>query len=139
METTYFRTARAFTATTTAPLYTGKFVRRGTTGTHPTAGNYFVALAFGPVEAVPDTLVISAVTYIEGTDYWIVHDDTAWGYGPSSLFGLEWISSHAPANNAAIVIAYTYNALPRDVEARAGQWRLVTTDLRAHAARVLPT
>lgn len=134
-ETTYFRTARAFTATTTAQLYNVKFVRRGTVSTHPTVGNYFVALAFGPIEDVPNAIIISATTYVEGTDYWVVHDDTAWGYGPTSLFGLEWISSHAPANNSAITLVYDYNALPRDVEARASQWRLVTTDLRAHAAK----
>jgi baseplate J-like protein len=134
-ETTYFRTARAFTATTTAQLYNVKFVRRGTVSTHPTVGNYFVGLAFGPIEDVPNTIVISGTTYVEGTDYWVVHDDTAWGYGPTSLFGLEWISSHAPPNNSAITLTYDYNALPRDVEARAAQWRLVTTDLRAHAAK----
>ncbi len=134
-ETTYFRTARAFTATTTAQLYNAKFVRRGTVNTHPTVGNYFVGLAFGPIEDVPNSIVIASTTYVEGTDYWVVHDDTAWGYGPTSLFGLEWISSHAPTNNSAITITYDYNALPRDVEARASQWRLVTTDLRAHAAK----
>jgi len=138
-ETTYFRTARAFNTTSGNALNVNNFVRFKTGGTHPTSGNYFVQLAFGPIVDFPTTLTISTTTYTQGTDYWVVHDNTAFGYGPTSLFGLEWLSTHAPADAQQIVLSsassYIYNAVPADVQDRVRQWRLVTTDVWAHAAR----
>lgn len=138
-ETVYFRDALVFTATTTADLHNAKFVRQHTNDVAPTVGNYFVPLAFGPIESFPDTLSVNGVTYVEGTDYWVVHDDTAFGYGPSSKFGLEWLSTNKPVDGQVIALSggatYVYNRLPADVEARARRWRLVTTDVRAHAAK----
>ena len=138
-ETTYFRTARAFNGLSTHELYVGKFVRQDTNGVHPTASNYFVQLAFGPIITFPSTLTIGATTYVKGVDYWVVHDDTAFGYGPTSMFGLEWKASSAPTDGSAIALSggqgYTYNRIPRDVEDRIRRWALVTTDARAHAAK----
>lgn len=134
-EASYMRTARVFTAGSTDELFTGKFVRQGTVSTHPTAANIFQQLAWGPVEVFPSNLVIGGNTYVKGADYWVVHDDTAYGYGPRSLFGLEWLAAHHPANNAATSLQYSYNAIPRDVQERAERWRLVATDVRAHAAK----
>ena len=84
---------------------------------------------------------MAGTTYVEGTDYWEVHDDSAWGYGPTSLFGLEWNAGHTPPADAAITLSggasNTYNAVPRDVEDRIRRWRLVGTDARAHAAKAI--
>lgn len=134
-ETTYMRTARVFTSGSTDALFTGKFVRQGTVSTHPTAANIFMQLAFGPIDAFPSSLIIGGNTYVRGTDYWVVHDDTAYGYSPRSLFGLEWLAAHHPVNNAAASLQYSYNAIPRDVQERVERWRLVATDVRAHAAK----
>jgi hypothetical protein len=134
-ETTYMRTARVFTSGSTDALFTGKFVRQGTVSTHPTAANIFMQLAFGPIDVFPSPLIIGGNTYVKGTDYWVVHDDTAYGYSPRSLFGLEWLAAHHPANNAAASLQYSYNAIPRDVQERVERWRLVATDVRAHAAK----
>jgi hypothetical protein len=133
--TAYMRTAVVFDNTTGSALQASRYVRLGTAGTHPTVGNRFVRLALGPVLAVPDTLTIGGTTYAEGTDYWVVHDDTASGYSPTSYFGLEWLASHSPADGAAVPVVYSYNALPRDVEDRVGRWRLVGTDARVHQAK----
>lgn len=134
-ETLYFRTARLFVSASTSALYATSFVRQNTAGVHPTVGNYFVALAFGPVVTVPATITVAGVTYVQGTDYWVVHDDSAFGYAPGSLFGLEWLAGHAPADAVAIALAYTYNAIPRDVTDRLERWRLVATDAQVHAAK----
>jgi hypothetical protein len=134
-ETLYFRTGNLFTGDTGSPRYTGRFVRQDTPDTHPTSGNHLVPLAFGPLITVPNTIVIGGTTYTKGTHYWVVHDDSAFGYGPTSSFGLEWLAASAPAAGAEIVLAYTYNALPRDVEQRIRRWALVTTDARAHQAK----
>jgi hypothetical protein len=138
-ETTYLRVARAFNSLNTHPLFTGNFVRQNTNNVRPVAGNYFLALAFGPIISFPSSLVIGTTTYVKGTDYWVVHDDTAFGYGPTSMFGLEFKASTAPVDGTAIGLsggnAYTYNRIPRDVEDRIRRWSLVTTDARAHAAK----
>lgn len=134
-ETLFFRTARVFNSVSGNDLNATRFVRQDTNGTHPAVDNYFVQLAFGPLITVPSTITVSATTYTKGVDYWVVHDDTAFGYTPTSLFGLEWLASHHPADGAAIALAYTYNAIPRDITARVERWRLVATDVKVHAAR----
>lgn len=140
-ETVYMRRSRAFTAAAGNQLTTANFVRDDTSGVHPAAGNFFMQLAFGPIVTFPDSLTLGGVTYYKGTDYWVVHDDTAFGYGPTSLYGIEWNSAHAPADGAQIVLSggsgYTYNSVPRDVENRIRQWRLTTQDARAHAAKIV--
>jgi hypothetical protein len=135
VETLYFRTATTFSNSSTSPLYATSYVRQGTSGTHPTVGNQFVRLAFGPLVTVPATITISSTTYHKGTDYWVVHDDSAFGYGPGSYFGLEWLAASAPADAAAIALTYTYNAIPRDVTERVQRWRLVATDVQVHQAK----
>jgi hypothetical protein len=136
-ETTFLRTARAFNATTGNALNIANFVRLNTT-TAPSLGNYFVQLGFGPIVSFPDTLTVGGTTYIQGTDFWVVHNRTAFGYAPTSMFGLEWLSSHAPADASTIVLdsasSYIYNAVPADVQARIAQWRLVTSDVQVHQA-----
>lgn len=138
-ESIFFRSTQVFTATPGNPLTITAFVRKDTPDTRPTSTNIFVQLAFGPITNFPATLTISGTTYVKGVDYWVVHDDTAFGYGPTSLFGLEWLSTRKPAENTAISLsgaaAYTFNRVPRDVEDRVRRWRLVTTDVRAHAAK----
>lgn len=138
-ETLYFRDALFFSGVSTDILYSDKFVRQDTNNVKATANNYFVPLAFGPISIFPSTLTINGITYVKGVDYWVVHDDTAFGYGPTSLYGLEWLSTHKPSDGQVIALSggstYIYNRLPRDVEDRARQWRLVTTDVRAHQAK----
>lgn len=133
-ETLYFRT-NPFTGATDSPIYTGRFVRLNTVGTRPISGNHFVPLAFGPLLVVPATITIGGTPYTQGTHFWVVHDDTAVGYGPTSAFGLEWLAGSAPTAGAEIDLTYTYNALPADVEDRNRRWALVTTDARAHQAK----
>jgi hypothetical protein len=137
-ETVYFH-ANAFTNTSSDLLYRNNYVRRNTANVHPTTGNHLVPLAFGPILTFPSSLTVGATTYTEGTDYWVVHNDTAFGYGPTSLFGLEWRNAVAPVDGTAISLTgtktYTFNRLPRDVEERARAWGLVGSDVRAHAAK----
>ncbi len=136
-EATFFRSTSVFASS--GPLDVDKFVRLNSPGTNPVVGNVFVRLAYGPILAFPNSLTVAGTTYLEGTDYWVVHDDTAFGYGPTSLFGLEWLGTHVPPENAAITLsgasAYTYNRVPRDAEDRVRRWRLVGTDARVHAAK----
>lgn len=139
-ETVYFRNASVFNGTPGTAMYNGNFVRQDTNNVHPGATAFFLPLAYGPIIDFPDTLPgPSASTLVKGTDYWVVHDDTAFGYGPTSLFGLEFRSTLVIPEDFGFALsggnAYTYNALPRDVEARARRWSLVTTDVRAHAAK----
>jgi uncharacterized phage protein gp47/JayE len=139
VETTYWR-PKTFSATTTSKYFADNFVRLSDDGeVAPTVGNKFLPLAWGPILTFPEELVIAGTTYVRDTDYWVVHDDTGFGYSPTSMFGLEWLASNAPPVDSQISLseqqAYTYNRLPADVEARARKWKLVATDVKAHAAK----
>lgn len=137
-ETSYFVTL-AFNTTTDSQMYRNLFVRQNTANVRPVTGNLFLPLAFGPIVTFPNSLTIAGATYTKGTDYWVVHEDNAFGYGPSSRFGLEWLASSHPTDGQQIVLSgndgYFYNRLPGDVENRARTWRMVTQDVRAHAAK----
>jgi hypothetical protein len=122
-------------------------------GTNPTSGNIFIPLAYGPILTMSSTIVVGATTYGLATPahpmgttsggvtyaYQIVHDKTANGYTPQSLFGLEWNVGTAPANNTAFTVgadgAYTYNQVPTSIQQAIDVWRLAGTDVRAHQAQ----
>lgn len=126
-------TGKTFTSVVGDPLYNGNFVRLNTPGTTPTVGNVFSQLTYGPILSFPDVISVAGVEYRERQDFFIVHDDTAFGWGPTSRFGIEWVV--APANGTQVGVSYFYNKIPRSVEARIRRWRLVGTDARAHAAK----
>lgn len=139
VETTYYR-PKTFSATTTDDYYVGNYVRLSSAGiVAPAIGNKFLQLAWGPIIDFPESLVIGGTTYVRDVDYWVVHDDTGFGYSPASRFGLEWNASNQPAPDSMIALAdsqaYFYDRLPADVQARAAKWKLVTTDLLVHAAK----
>lgn len=135
-ETFMFSSARTFSNTTADVMYRQNYVRLNTNNVRPTAGSVFSQLSYGPIHSFPDVLSIAGEEYREGVDYYVVHDDTAFGYGPVSRFGLEWVSGRPrPANGTAVGLSYFYNRVPRDVEANIRRWRLVGTDARAHAAK----
>jgi len=118
-------------------------------GTNPANANVFIPLAFGPIITVPSTIVIGGTTYGLATAanplgtvsggvtyaYQIVHNDTAAGYAPNSLFGLEWNAANLPANNTTFSVDYTYNGVPHAVQNEINSWRLVGTDAVAHQAK----
>lgn len=135
----YFSNGTTFSATAGAPMDIAKFSRADTANVYPTAGNIFLPLAFGPILTFPDQLVIGGTTYNKGTDYWVVHDDSAFGRGPTGMYGLEWLVSRALAAGTQISLtesyAWTYNYVPWRVEKAIRDWSLVTTDARAHAAK----
>lgn len=137
-----------FNTTSGSPYNRANYVR--TDGTEPTAGNVFIPLNFGPILSVPEVLSIGGHTYslvgsgatAEHTDaYRIVHDDTAFGYSPISLFGLEWDSTQQPASNTVFAIGenddYTYNDIPGAVQAEIDRWRLLGVDVLTHQAKTI--
>lgn len=126
------------------------FVRAN--GTTPISGNVFIPLAYGPVLTISPTVTVGSTTYGLATTanpmgsvsggvtyaYQIVHDKTANGWTPQSLFGLEWHAANLPANNSVFTLgvdgAYTYNEVPTSVQKEIDSWRLAGTDVRAHQA-----
>lgn len=112
-------------------------------GTIATADNIFMPLSFGPIVTFPAHLTIGLETYDEGVDYFVVHQKSPFGYAPKSLFGIEWLSvtngqSQAlPADATQVLLEYTYNDVPTACEVAIRQWRLVTTDVWAHQAKLI--
>lgn len=146
-QTVVFRNTLTFNNTTGSQYNRLNYIRPD--GTNPTAANVFIPLAWGPIVTVPASVVVGGTTYGLATPahplgsvsggityaYQIVHDDTAFGYSPSSLYGLEWNASTLPANNTVFSFDYTYNAVPHAVQNEINRWRLITTDALAHQAK----
>ncbi len=140
-----------FSATPGGTYFTGNFVRPD--GTSPVAGNFFIPLAFGPIISLPSTITIASVTYGLATAanplgtssgginyaYQIAHQTGAFGWGPYSLYGLEWSSAFHPVNGTAFSISagYTFNQVPASVQQDLDNWKLAGTDVQAHQAVTL--
>ena len=142
-ETLVFKTARTFNNTTSSPFYRQNFRRKNEVV--PTNGNFFVPYASVPLldPSTSDQIVINAVTYIEGTHYWLVHDTSVKGGSPRSLAGIE-IRSAAngspladPPNSSRFTVSTVFNEVPRSVEAAINNWRLVGTDVWVHQAKLM--
>lgn len=116
-------------------------------GTTPKLGNVFIPLAFGPILTLPEVISVAGTNYtlatgVDGTgqlvgDYQIVHRDDAFGYTPSSLFGIEWNVTHTPPNGSAFSITegYAYNEVPATIQTAINNWRLLGTNAFAHQAK----
>lgn len=144
-----FRTGMGFSASSTSPYYSVNYVRPD--GTSPLVGNIFIPLAWGPIVTVPNQISIGGTTYglVDSTHpfgtvsggityaYQIVHENTASGWSPTSLFGLEWDSTHQPTANSVFSIAdgYTYNDVPAAIQQEIDRWRLAGVDAKAHQAK----
>lgn len=105
----------------------------------PVQGDHFTPLLRGPVLTVPNRLTNSNTNevYQEGVHYDVVHQGDAFGYGPTSRYGLVWHQAagagNLPAAGAKFVIDYTYDRAPTLVQQKLeSQWRLLGTDLQVH-------
>jgi uncharacterized phage protein gp47/JayE len=144
-----FRNSTGFSASSSSVYYNVNYIRPD--GTNPTVGNIFIPLAYGPIITVPSQISIGATTYgladaahpfgtVAGGityAYQIVHEDNAFGWSPTSRFGLEWYASNQPAANAVFAInaGYTYNDVPTAVQREIDRWKLAGTDAKAHQAK----
>jgi uncharacterized phage protein gp47/JayE len=122
-----------FSSLSTDAMYLGNFSTLD--GAHPASNDIFTPLAFGPIISVPNSLTIAAVTYLEGVHYDVVHRSDAFGYAPTSQFGLLWhVSGAIPSSGDAFTIDYIYNDVPARIQQMIeGQWRLLGTDAQFHA------
>jgi len=128
-----FTGAKTFNDTAQDPMLRTNYLRLNTPNHNPALGNAFSQLSYGPIHSVPDVIFAGGQEFREGVDFFIVHENTAFGWGPSSRFGIEWVKQPAPGTQ--IGLTYFYNRVPRDVESRIRRWRLVGSDARAHAAK----
>lgn len=122
-----------FNSTTNDPLNVNRFSKLD--GNHPSVGDILVPLLYGPITSVPSSLSIASTTYTLGVDYDIVHQSDAFGYTPTSVFGLVWYGGGpAPADGTGFSITYSYNAVPSLVQSRVeSTYQLLGTDVQIHA------
>lgn len=104
----------------------------------PPVGYVHIPLSFGPIVALPSSMVIGGTTYVYGTDYWFSFRKDAFGLAARSSYGIAWQTTRMPANGTVFTLTYTYNAVPRLVQDSIDLWRLVGTDALAHAGRQIP-
>lgn len=133
-----FSSSKTFSSSTSSLYYNQRFAQRSDSQPNPLVGSIFIPLAFGPIISVPSQISVSSVTYTLGTDYWVVHQDDCFGLGPSSFYGLAWLSSHKPADGSVFSLTYTYNKVARLVQDAITQWRLVGTDVQVHCGKGIP-
>lgn len=149
-ETVIFNTAKVFNSVSGDPLNIVNF-QRDNLGV-PQAGNYFIPLAFSPVvnPSISGTIQIAGGPLLtRNTDYFLVNDITRTGGAFGSLSGIEIISSTgttpsgpnsgalAALNSHTMVADYLFNAVPHQIDLAARAWRLVTTDVKVHQAKVM--
>jgi uncharacterized phage protein gp47/JayE len=129
-------TGNNFSATSTSPLYTKKWVR-DTTGINPVAGNRLQDMLWQPVEALPTSITIGAATFYLGVDYFLVRDASAYKGSRRARSGIEWTSAAAGLITASSIytISYNFNRLPIVVNELIDSHKQVTSDVLVHAAR----
>jgi hypothetical protein len=127
-----FTNARRFSDTLTDPYYRQAFRQSSAATPVPPLNNVFIPLAFGPITSVPASITLAAVTYLLGSDYWMVKREDAFGMSPYSMYGLAWQTTRMPPNGTTFSLSYSYNRVARDVQDNINQWRLVGTDAQAH-------
>lgn len=146
-QTVVFRNTLTFNNTSGSQYLRTDYLRPD--GSNPANSNVFIPLAWGPILTVPASVVVGGTTYGLATAanplgtvsggvtyaYQIVHHNTPFGWGPRSLFGLEWAASNLPANDTVFVLDYTFNAVPHAVQGEIDRWRLIGTDAMAHQAK----
>ena len=147
-QTVPWSASKTFSSSTASPYYTGNYVRPDTA--HPTAGNIFLPLAFVPIITMDPVVSVGGVNYGLATPahplgtvsggisyaYQIVHESDAFGWGPVSNAGLEWVASMAPPGGSVITVSedYTWNNVPFAIQQDLDNWRLAATDVMAHQA-----
>lgn len=134
-----FSAAKRFVADYGSPYWVYNFVRQDRSA--PAVNNVFIPLAFGPIIEVPETLSVGDTTYHRNEDYWLVHDDTPFGYTATSRFGLEWAASRIPTALKPVFIVgenddYIYNQMIEDIQGGIERWRLTGIDAQAHQAKL---
>lgn len=146
-QTVVFRNTLTFNNTAGNQYLRTDYIRPD--GSNPANANVFIPLAWGPIITVPASVVAGGTTYGLATAdhplgtvsggvtyaYQIVHRNTAFGWGPQSLFGLEWAASNLPANDTVFAIDYTFNGVPHAIQREIDRWRLIGTDAMAHQAK----
>jgi uncharacterized phage protein gp47/JayE len=135
-----FSTNRRFVPDYGSPYWVYNFIREDHQAPH--VNNVFIPLAFGPIITIPPTLVVGSTTYQRNVHYWLVHDDTAFGYAATSRFGLEWDAASLPVGLVDPVFivgendTYVYNKMIEDIQAGIDRWRLTSIDAVAHQAKL---
>jgi hypothetical protein len=110
-------------------------------GLTPNVGDVFTPLAWGPISSISvdssNNITIANNTYTQGTEWDLVHLDDAFGYSPTSSFGIWWKAAASPAiaNNTAWTVNYTQNNVPGLVAQNLANWRLLGTDVQVHAGK----
>jgi len=129
--------AMRFNTTPNDPLQASRYIKLN--GSPPSNNDVFVPLAYGPIISVPASLVIGANTFVLGTHYDIVHQNDAFGYGPTSRYGLVfYVAGSLPVSNTAFSITYTSHSVPASVQnAIESQWRLLGTDMQVHGGKIV--
>jgi hypothetical protein len=139
-ETMVWKSQLVFSTDPDDTLYQGNFVRQDESA--PDDGNFLIPYSFAPVmnPSLEGEITVGSDEFVEGTDYFLVQDNTPWGLSGRSLSGIEWVSSAnggptQPDEDSTFTVTYTFNEVPTSVAAQVQLARLVTTDVMVHQAK----
>lgn len=138
-QTAYYRTATTFNNTTNDPLQASRY--KTYSGLSPASGDKFTPLAWGPIISISTSggnITVGGNSYSQGTMWDLVHMDDAFGYSPTSLFGIWWKPAASPAitDGTSFTVNYTQNNVPGLVAQNISNWRLLGTDVQVHAGKI---
>lgn len=140
-----------FVTNSVSRFYIENYRRVGAPHRRPVAGNFFIPLFWTPVLTLPETIVTSEGTYINGVHYWAVEDVSEIGRTVRARTGIEWnptvkaqLSGDATAqqytgptilansDTSLEVTGYTYDRNIVDLQASIDANGPITVDALAH-------
>lgn len=140
-----------------SPLYSGNFVRVGSTGT-PQSAHRFTRLGSTPVISFPSIVTITRIlnnapvveNYVQGSDFHLIRSapevvsnpTTLLAGSPYEIAGIEWVpngpdSTYDIPDGTEISFTYTYNRIPEMLNAVIKTSKQITTDVLVHQANYI--
>lgn len=126
---------QVFTSTATSTYYIGNF-QRTLTREQPATGNIFQKLLWQPITSLPSSITVNGNTFFEGSDYFLVQDDTVLRNSRRSLGGIEWTPPAAVAIDfgTQFTITYIFNKLILTLNELMDNYKQIATDVLVHGA-----
>ena len=149
-----YASTNQFVTNSNSRFYIENYRRVGDPERRPVAGNFFMPLFWTPIMSLPETIVTSEGTYINGVHYWAIEDVSEIGRTVRARTGIEWnptikaqlggdsVSGQytgptllASTDTSLEVTGYTYDRNIVDLQASIDANKPVTVDALAHQSK----
>lgn len=134
-ETTVIPTSNLTYGSGLAPTDASRFVRADGAAM-PSSGTYrLIRLASTPVVTYPNSMVVSGTTYLLGTHYIGLKDNTLMRGTERAFDAILFNTATQPTAGLSTTINYSYNRLPEVLNSLVKSSKQITTDVIVHEAK----